>query len=302
MQTGVAVALAFTGSLPAIFVLTAALGVGFAISQACEFALVPAVSGSADVRQANGYVETSRYAGFVIGPAVGGLLSATGGFSAAMLVNAASFVVVAFASVALRTRRHPERDEDEGETTRPRRRRPAVPRPGARARDERRLCLAPLHVRLDPRRRVLRRGRPGVGDAAFGLVLSSWTIGMIVGALVISRRVPAGLLVIGAFLAVTLQGLGKALAPFWLVFGFMVACYFAGGIGHGLKNVLFRTAIHEHVPPRLHGRAFAAYNGIRNGAELGALAWAASSSRCSARAARSGSPAGSRRSRASSAS
>ena len=26
------------------------------------------------------------------------------------------------------------------------------------------------------------------------------------------------------------------------------------------------------MPPRLHGRAFAAYNGIRNGAELGALA------------------------------
>ena len=161
VQTGVAVALAFTGSLPAIFVLTAALGVGFAISQACEFALVPAVSGSADVRQANGYVETSRYAGFVVGPAVGGLLSATGGFSAAMLVNAASFVVVAFASVALRTRRHPERRG---------RRRDAhatasssCSATGARARDERRLCLAPLHVRLDPRRSSSSRTSSGSG-------------------------------------------------------------------------------------------------------------------------------------------
>ena len=36
--------------------------------------------------------------------------------------------------------------------------------------------------------------------------------------------------------------------------------------------MLFRTLIHERVPDRLRGRAFAAYNAARNGAELGALA------------------------------
>ena len=45
-----------------------------------------------------------------------------------------------------------------------------------------------------------------------------------------------------------------------------------GGVAHGLKNVLLRTLIHERVPEALRGRAFAAYNGARNGAELGALA------------------------------
>jgi hypothetical protein len=35
--------------------------------------------------------------------------------------------------------------------------------------------------------------------------------------------------------------------------------------------VLLRTLIHERVPEALRGRAFAAYNGARNGAELGAL-------------------------------
>jgi hypothetical protein len=39
-----------------------------------------------------------------------------------------------------------------------------------------------------------------------------------------------------------------------------------------LKNVMFRSLIHIRVPDRLHGRAFAAYNGIRNSAELGAFA------------------------------
>ena len=142
----------------------------------------------------------------------------------------------------------------------------------------------------------------GVGDAAFGLVLSSWTIGMIVGALVISRRVPAGLLVIGAFLAVTLQGLGKALAPFWLVFGFMVACYFAGGIGHGLKNVLFRTRSTSTCPRGCTAVRSRPTTGSATAPSSARSRSAASSSRCSARAARSGSPAGSRRSRASSAS
>ena len=36
--------------------------------------------------------------------------------------------------------------------------------------------------------------------------------------------------------------------------------------------MLARTLIQERVPDRLHGRAFAAYNGLRNGAELIALA------------------------------
>ena len=36
--------------------------------------------------------------------------------------------------------------------------------------------------------------------------------------------------------------------------------------------MLLRTLIHERAPEALRGRAFAAYNGARNGAELGALA------------------------------
>ena len=47
--------------------------------------------------------------------------------------------------------------------------------------------------------------------------------------------------------------------------------WFIGGVGHGTKNTLARTLIQERVPDRLHGRAFAAYNGMRNGAELVAL-------------------------------
>ena len=51
----------------------------------------------------------------------------------------------------------------------------------------------------------------------------------------------------------------------------MIAGFFVGGIGHGVKNVLLRTLIQQRVPSEAHGRAFAAYNAARNTAELGAL-------------------------------
>ena len=52
----------------------------------------------------------------------------------------------------------------------------------------------------------------------------------------------------------------------------VLAAFVIGGVGLGAKNVLMRTLVHERVPARLHGRAFAAFNGVRNGAELVALA------------------------------
>ncbi len=69
-----------------------------------------------------------------------------------------------------------------------------------------------------------------------------------------------------------MQGAGIGLPTVWLVTAFCGAMWIVGGLGHGTKNVLARTLIQERVPDRLHGRAFAAYNGLRNGAELFALA------------------------------
>jgi MFS family permease len=112
----------------------------------------------------------------------------------------------------------------------------------------------------------------GVQDVGIGVVLSAWTLGMLVGANVVARRVALGSLAVATFAGVTVQGLGKFVAPFWLVFGFMIAAYFVGGVGHGLKNVASRTLIHTRIAPERHGRAFAAWNGVRNAAELGALA------------------------------
>jgi MFS family permease len=234
---------------------------------------VPSVAGGARLQEVNGYVETARYVGFAGGPLLGGLLTAAGGTSVAMLANAASFLVVAAAALALRARRAPVPIGDTG--VRPRARDGVLQLFGDRL-----LALAMTVAFVSllfmsasiPADVFFAKDVLGVGDVAFSAVYTAWTIGMVAGALVVAKRVPAALLATAAFAAVAVQGLGKAVPPLVLAYWVMLVGYAVGGIGHGLKNVAFRTMIHERVPAEAHGRAFAAYNGLRNAAELGALA------------------------------
>jgi predicted MFS family arabinose efflux permease len=265
----VAAALGFTTATAPVLALTALLGLVFAISQPTEFALVPPLA-EGRIQEANGNVETARYLGFGVGPVLGSVLFSVGGLELAMLVDAGTFAAVACAALALRIRRAPA---ELGDTP--------------RARDgiavllrDRVLSLAMIVAfssllfmsavwvgELFFVEDVLERG-----DVAYGLMLSIWTVGMAMGALLLSRRVVAGAVAATGLAAVAVQGAGLALPALWLSFAFFLACSFVGGLAHGLKNVMFRSLIHVRVPDRLHGRAFAAYNGIRNAAELGAFA------------------------------
>lgn len=268
-QAVVAVALPFTDGLAPVLGLVALLGAGAALAQPAEFALVPAVAGEARLAEANGRVETARYLGFTAGPLLGGLLAAGGGTTIALLVNAASFAAVAAAACALRVRRRPRGGAAEHA------------RGGlALLAQDRVLALvvsvvvvslavmagsitAELFFATD----VLE-----VGETGYGVLVAAWTVGMVGGAVAVAPRIRAGALVLGALVATAVQGAGLALSTVWLAFPVALAFYVVGGLGHGAKNVLIRTLIHEAVPDRLRGRAFAAYNGLRNGAELVGLA------------------------------
>jgi MFS family permease len=268
-----AAALALSGGgIAPVLALTGLLGLVFAVSQPAEFALVPLLAGERRIHAANGRVETARYVGYAIGPLLGGVLFAVGGLGLAMLVDAATFAAVAGAALALRVRRDGTRAEEAG---------------APRARDgivflfrDRVLSLAMLVAfgsllfmsavwvgELFFVQDVL-----GRGHVAYGAMLSVWTVGMALGAMLVSRSVAAGATATGALAAVAIQGAALALPAAFLGFGFFLACMFMGGLAHGVKNVMFRSLIHLRVPGSLHGRAFAAYNGIRNSAELAAFA------------------------------
>jgi Na+/melibiose symporter-like transporter len=276
LQAAIAVALAFAGPVAAILPLTALLGAGAAIAAPVEFSLVPAVAGRTSLAAANGHVETARYAGMTAGPLLGGALAGAGLGRAALLLDALSFVLVAGAALALRARRDPRRDA--ASPTRGDRR---------RARDglayiarDRVLALAlaaavgallffsismtaELFFAVD----VL-----GAGGAGYGVLLTGWTLGMVVGAVALARRVPARALATGALVAVAVQGAGLLGAALSSALAFASVGFAIGGAAHGVKNVALRTLIHERVPDALRGRAYAGYNAARNAAELGALA------------------------------
>ena len=110
-----------------------------------------------------------------------------------------------------------------------------------------------------------------VGERGYGLLMALWTAGMAAGALGLARRVPAHGLAAGALVAVAVQGAGIAAPALWVIAPLAAAGYLVGGLAHGTKNVLVRTLIHERAPRHLRGRAYAAYNGLRNGAEIVAL-------------------------------
>jgi len=273
-QAAVVAVMALTAdSLAAVLLLTAALGAGNALAQPAEFALVPAAAGEDRVGEANGLVETARYAGMTGGPLVGGLLAATGMLEVALLVDATTFAAIALAARLMHARRDP---------------RAAAPVAGdsGRARD------GAAHLTAD---RVLRVTLGGAivallffsmsmaaevfyvtdvlraGEAAYGVLMACWTLGMVAGAVGFARRVPPTALAAGALAGVAVQGLGIAGAAAAGVLWAAFAGFALGGVAHGVKNVLLRTLIHERVPDALRGRAFAVYNAARNGAELGAL-------------------------------
>jgi hypothetical protein len=82
----------------------------------------------------------------------------------------------------------------------------------------------------------------------------------------------AGMLALCALIAIVVQGFRRAAPTPWLVPAFAFALHVVGGLARGTKNVLIRTLIHERrVPAQLDGRAYAAYDALRNRAELFAL-------------------------------
>jgi hypothetical protein len=195
----VAAMVAGADTLWALLPLMALLGFGVAVSQPAEFALVPAAAGEeVDSARANGLMETVRSLGFTAGPVVGCALGAAGLLRLALVLNALSFAVVGMTAVVLRARRRPApHDAPRGPQASP----PLRPR----ARDgfafllrERDLALAfggavaglaifSISVTAEPFfvTEVL-----GAGPLAYGVLLTSWTLGMAAGSAALAHRVP----------------------------------------------------------------------------------------------------------------
>jgi MFS family permease len=269
-QAAVVVAMAFTtGSLPVLLALCLLLGAGVAVASPAEFALVPAAAGEERVALANGQVEAARYLGMTAGPLIGGALAGAGLTHVGLLIDAASFVAVAIAALALHARRHPQahaaptRSRD-GIQALVRDRTLAIAMAAAIAS----LLFFTISVSAEVffATEVLETGATG-----YGVLMGAWTLGMVAGAIGLARLVPTRWLAAGAMAGIAVQGLGLFGAAVGATVALALLGFLIGGVAHGAKNVLLRTLIHERVPEAQRGRAYAAYNAARNGAELAAL-------------------------------
>ena len=272
VQAGLAAALiAVTDSVAGLIALVAVLGSVNAISAPAEFALTGSVASGEQLKLLNGHVETARYMGMAIGPIVGGALTAAKGIEIALAINAVTFAAVALAGWLLSVRRLPTPVEHEEHEVR-----------GGFAilghDSVLRLMMVVTFVTLLLMTGVataevfyVREDLDG-GDFGYGAVLTAWTLGMAAGALLVSSRIGATTLASMAMVMIVVQGAGLAIQTIVLSLPLAICSYMLGGIGHGTKNVLVRTLIHERTPANAHGRSGAAYNALRNGAELGALA------------------------------
>ena len=270
-QAAIAVALALSvNTLWAVLVLVALLGFAAALSQPAEFALVPAAAGETEIARANGLMESARALGFSAGPLLGGVLAAAGQLRLALAIDALSFLAVALVAGVLKARRRPVASAGrvqarDGLVFLVRDRALAVTLGGAIAA----LTVFTISATAEP---FFVTDVLGAGSFGYGLLITAWTIGMLLGAAGLPHRVAPTALAVTALLAIVAQGAGLASAALAPALWTALIGFAFGGVAHGLKNVLLRTLIHERVPEELRGRAFAAYNGARNGAELAALA------------------------------
>ncbi|HEX6263473.1 MAG TPA: MFS transporter [Actinomycetota bacterium] len=271
IQAGLAFALVFAEEPWLIVTLFFLLSTGFALSQPGIFAMTPWIVGEDHTTEANAYLEVSRWAGAAIGPIVAGVISHTWGSDAALLLNALTFLAVGLAMPLLRVRRATDATP------------PATPE---RARD------GVVFIGRDPILRVVvvaitlmvvfsaidnvaevffAKDVLEAGDLGYSGLVTAWTLGMVIGATGIGRRLTTDRLGPAVVVAGIVGGGAIALAAGIPMLPLALGAFVVGGAANGVELVGLRSLIHARVPDRLRGRAFAAYYAAVNAAQITAL-------------------------------
>ena len=262
VQAVMACGLAYAHGMSAILPLAFLLGVGTAVANPALYTLIPAVVGDDRATAANAYLETSRYAGMVLGPILAGALFMH--TDTALLVDAATFVIIALAALALTTRRHPEGSgAEEGE--------PARAGIGIIRRDAVLVVAFTifgaviLFAALDNVAEVFfAQLSLDAGGWAYGLLASMWIIGMAAGASLIARKLPDDRLTPALMVSAIVGGLALAAAAAINLLWPALLLFVVGGVANGVETVSMRSVIVHRVKDRYRGRVFAAYGGMAN--------------------------------------
>jgi MFS family permease len=205
------------------------------------------------LRAGNGLLNIGFAIASVGGAALGGLLVEAFSVSTALLVDAASFAVIAVVLATARALPAADAERD-----------PFVARirEGLRyARTDRvaRVLLSGealavvLFTLIVPIEIVYAEETLKTDEAGYGIMLSSWGAGIVLGSLVFIavRKRSAAVLILSSTLAIGAGYLGMAIArELWLACAFSVV----GGLGNGIQWVSVMTALQESTPQDLQAR------------------------------------------------
>jgi MFS family permease len=240
-------------SLPLVLALALLDGVLLLTARALSRAAVAAtLEPHGTLRQGNAIINIGFAAATAAGPAIGGVVVAGLGVSEALLLDAASFAVIA-AILAFARGLPAGRPQSELLLARVR----AGLGHAWRHRYLRALlvaqaCAFVFFAAVLPIEVVYAKESLGTDDRGFGLLLAAWGAGIFLGSLVFARsRRPTLLLIAVSTAAVGVAYLGMAAAG-----TLAVACSLAlvGGTGNGVQWVSMLTAIQEATPADMQAR------------------------------------------------
>lgn len=203
-------------------------------------------------QKANAALNVAFSTTFVLGPVIGGALVAAAGSPAALFVDVGSFLVCG----ALLLDLHPHVEEAAGASVR------------------NLLGAAWEHINETPSMRglllveaiallffesagpievVFAKATLHAGDRGFGLLLTVWGSGGVLGSLIFAR---VGQRRLGATLSAGALGIGLAYVGFAIAPSLALACPAAliGGVGNGLQWPSLISVVQRLTPPQLQGR------------------------------------------------
>ena len=250
--------LVFARDLATIYVLVFLMGLARTVFNPTVRAAFPSVVGGGDLTRANALISGTFSTSIMVGPALGGLLVASIGVDAAFLADAVTYLVSAIllSTVPLP---HPRRESaEEAGFVRELRsgfgyllgaRVPLAIVVGAF------LTILTINATV-PAEVFLAKETFGAGDVGYGLLVSLWGGGMVLGSAmmaVLGNRINLVLLYFLSIFVGASALVGTGLAPaFILALGALTV----EGAATGIDNVATDTILQKRVPEAFLGRVF----------------------------------------------
>ena len=256
VRAGLVIGVVFTRDLYLLYTLFFLMGVARTFFNPTIRAAFPGVVGNGDLTRANAIISGTFSVSITAGPALGGLLVATVGVNTAFILDAATYLISAAFLYRIPLPR-PERNEEttftrelkEGFSYLAGARVPLAIMIGAF------LTMLTINATV-PAEVFLAKNTFNAGEAGYGLLVSIWGGGMVIGTALMAvlgnrmRLLPIfflGVFVSAAALAAT------GLSP---TFVLALAALAVAGLANGLDNVTTDTILQKRVPEALLGRVF----------------------------------------------